>query len=202
MRRNKRKSRNELSLQGHDPSKLQVFNRATNSFVDLELYEQALQPDKRNPNIPEEAKNQKKYTQSLSKNQKLHSINNKALTERFSESTPKTATLRRQKEIATSKQEQREFIEENRPALEAIMEAKRVQTYFQDIQESDQPMGNELSTGTDGQNTDEKVRSFVHSIKRKKEVEKVAIGWDRVLSKNEVLQSKDHSVLLSRKQVS
>jgi hypothetical protein len=52
-----------------------VFNHATNSWVDKYDFEVASKPDTRNPNVREGAKNQKKLTQTLSKNQKLNSIN-------------------------------------------------------------------------------------------------------------------------------
>lgn len=81
MRRGKKKSKSHLELQGYDASKLQVFNRATNSFVDMDLYEFVTQPDTRSANISDTATNQNKLTQTLSKNQRLHSVNNKALTE-------------------------------------------------------------------------------------------------------------------------
>jgi len=52
-----------------------VFNPATNSWVDQHDSEVASKPDNRNPNVREGAKNQKKLTQTLSRNQKLNSIN-------------------------------------------------------------------------------------------------------------------------------
>lgn len=107
--------------------------------------------------------------------------------------------MRRQQQIAESRQEQRKFIEENRPALEAIMEAKRVQTYFKDLESSSKPSHGDA--GPSQVDQDEKIKQLVHQIKRKKEIEQHAVGWDRVLSKNETLDRKDHPVLLSRDQV-
>ena len=57
VRRGKKKSRSQLELQGYDASKLQVFNKATNSFVDMDLYEQVIKPDLRSANIPDTATN-------------------------------------------------------------------------------------------------------------------------------------------------
>lgn len=55
----------------------------TKSWVSEKDFIVASQPDLRNPNIPLTAKNQKKITQVLSKNQKLASINQYEKTQMF-----------------------------------------------------------------------------------------------------------------------
>ena len=61
-----------------------VFNQATKSWVDKDLYDLISQKDRRDPNIALEATNQKKNTHSLSKWQRLHSVNQYEITEKFS----------------------------------------------------------------------------------------------------------------------
>lgn len=78
------KIRREQRLQrklSQQPDK--VFNPKTKSWVDKHDFEVAMTPDTRNPNIPEGSKNQNKLTQTLSKNQKLSSMNQYEKTEVF-----------------------------------------------------------------------------------------------------------------------
>lgn len=73
--------------------------------------------------------------------------------------------------------------------MEAIEEVRRVETYFADAD-------------ADPQHIEDQRRQFVYSVKRAKEVEKMARGWEEGTRKNEVMDRKDHPVLLSREQVS
>lgn len=92
-------------------------------------------PDKRNPNIPETAKNQKKLTQVLSPKQKLASVNQLNITQKFEKKVSfiheKQKLIRREEEFQKQK-----WIEENKTALEAIEETKRVKTYFENDEQA------------------------------------------------------------------
>ncbi len=94
------KSINALALQNEEssinikrnaPSQVdvanKVYNPATHSYIDRDLYAEIMKKDKRSANERPDGdldkKNQKKLTQILSKNQKLHSVNVYEKTQRF-----------------------------------------------------------------------------------------------------------------------
>ena len=78
--------------------------------------------------------------------------------------------------------EKKKWIEENKTALEAIEETKRVKTYFRN---------------------DEEAKEFAHLIRDQKEVEKMAFNWE-VLEKNEKIgfKSSSSTVIPTRSEIS
>ena len=164
-----------------------MFNTATQSFIDKDLHRVITQPDKRDANVPEDARNMNKLTQTLSKRQKLLSVNIYGRTEVFSKPTPKfeTAAMRELKD--RERMSELNFVEENRDSVEALMEAKAlVQGYFKEA---------------DGKVQEDDMLVFLEEVRRLKQIEKDALNWD-VLDSNEKLSRKGHSVVPSRAEVS
>ena len=120
----------------------------------------------------------RKLTTVLSKNQKLHSMNNPEITARFERKINVDNELKRE-ELRRFKQEQQRFIEDNLPQLEAIQDARKVKVY----------LTSELQTS-----------QFVSAAVGLKLQQKRLIDNDLALV--ETKASEEHPVLPSRRQLS
>ncbi|TNV82125.1 hypothetical protein FGO68_gene12404 [Halteria grandinella] len=155
-----------------------VFNRATKSYVERELIEECMRKESISAN-PAEA-NQKKRTQVLSKNQKLHSINVYEKTKKFEYKI--NLENEKQRQIFRDKMSQKnQLIEENMHVIEAIEEGKRVAAYFQ---------------------TEDEAREFVVRLAEAKEFEQRGYAFEEIEKGSKLQRDANHKVIPSREELS
>eukprot|EP00347_Sterkiella_histriomuscorum_P017224 403350209 len=156
-----------------------VYNKHTHSFVDKEVFQEALQRDTRNPNNPD--RSQKKLTQTLSTKQRLSSINVYEKTQLFEKKVNVENELKRQqvRELAFARTQ---FIENNQPAFEAIAEGKRVAAYFE---------------------SEDQAISFVRELYEQKQQKIESYGFQEIDEKSKLtIGAGQHSVIPGREELS
>ena len=154
-----------------------VYNEATHSYIDKSLHEEIMKKETRSANP--DASNQKKLTQILSKNQKLHSVNVYSKTQKFEYKV--NLENEKQRQLFREHMAQRnQLIEENQHIIEAIEEGKRVRAYFE---------------------TDDQARQFVAKLADLKEQEKRGYHFEEI-DKASKMTREAHPVIASRNDLS
>jgi len=153
-----------------------VYNPATRSYIDRDLHARCLAPETASANP---AKNQRKRTQVLSRQQKLHSVNVYERTQRFEFKV--NLENERQRQLFRDEMARRtQHREDNLHVIEAIEEGKRVAAYFE---------------------TEDQAREFVARLAELKEGERKGYGFDEIEA-NSKLQAAKHKVIPSRAELS
>ena len=154
-----------------------VFNPATRSYIDRDLHERCMAPETASANP---AKNQRKRTQVLSRQQKLHSVNVYERTQRFEFKV--NLENERQRQLFREEMARRSaFKEANLHVIEAIEEGKRVAAYFE---------------------TEDQAKQFVARLAELKEGERKGYGFDQIEAHSKLQVSPGHKVIPSRAELS